>query len=201
MNARNARTIGSILATILVIAAGGDSARAADHAHVLRLSWLNANDAFTLPFGPMAEEVDEAFEPHDVTVSWEAGADASRELRVMLLPVEPTVWNVPANAMGITRGDVGTSNTVYIFLPTVMRALGLDMAMRRMPSAIEKRRIAVALGRVISHEVFHALLFDQPHAKHGLMREQLTKSSLSAGESHFDVESAAALRDALEAGL
>jgi hypothetical protein len=103
--------------------------------------------------------------------------------------------------MGITRGGVGTSNTVYIFQATVMRALGLEMAMRRMLTPMEKLRIAKALGRVISHEVFHALLFGQPHSQHGLMREQLTKSSLSAGESHFDAEIAAALREALGDGL
>lgn len=196
MNARNSNTL--LIAALVIVVGTAAAAQAGDHS--IRLTWLNASDAFTIPTDAIVEEVEKAFAPHDVAIAWDGDAAASRELRVMLLPVEPTVWNVPKNAMGITRGDVETTNTVYIFLPTVMRALGLEMTMHRMPTPMEKLEIAKALGRVVSHEVFHALIFGQPHSEHGLMREQLTKGSLSGGSSHFDDESAKALQEAL-AGL
>ena len=164
---------------------------------VLSLTWLDATRAFPIPFAPLAEEVDAAFDGVGVDIAWETTPDAMRHLRVMLLPVQPTVWKFPANAMGVTMGDVDQRNTVYIFLPSVMRALGLNISMKRLPTPREKHRIARAIGRVVCHEVYHALLFHQPHADDGLMRNRLHAGALIHPVARFSDESAAALRHAI----
>jgi hypothetical protein len=70
-------------------------------------------------------------------------------------------------------------------------------------SFLQRRRAATALGRVVAHEIVHALLPQLPHAERGIMAERLRDSlddPLGLDERTTEALLAATAR-AREAGL
>ena len=82
-------------------------------------------------------------------------------------------------------------------MPNVRAAL--DISRTRSVLAlppVERYRLAVAIGRVIAHEVVHARIPSLPHGT-GLMSQTLTRRQLTAGSIAFEPEVAFALQAAL----
>jgi hypothetical protein len=61
----------------------------------------------------------------------------------------------------------------------------------------DRKRLAKALGRVVVHELVHRIAPELPHARSGLMREDLGASFLTRRSVSLDEASAAAVLSAL----
>lgn len=153
------------------------------------------------------DEVHRILRPHDIRVEtvdverFGAGngthGDADGDIvKVLILPRDGVAWGVPSDAMGAAPTESGrvTSDTVYVFHPVILRALREDDARGRGPSRLE---IGRALGRVIVHELVHALAPRQPHAERGIMADGLGPQALSGVRRALDDASATALRRGL----
>jgi hypothetical protein len=83
---------------------------------------------------------------------------------------------------------------VWVFVDNVRETLGLSPTDERPASA---RRLGIALGRVVAHEVVHTLAPRFPHTRRGLMREALGNLDLTgpARPSHDEC------RDVVRAAL
>ena len=90
--------------------------------------------------------------------------------------------------MGVYLGDDGLQPAVYIFVRNVLRALSLHGHMARIPTHKERHRIARALGKVVAHEVIHALTPDCAHESQGLMRNSLGRYLLLNQRDHVEAK-------------
>ena len=127
---------------------------------------------------------------------WDPAAPPSTpgyEIKVILTTREPTDFGQRFDAMGLAfpRGD-----TIYIFCPNVLRALGDDPTSprRRFPDEIGR-----AIARVIVHEVIHVLVPEAGHAVAGLMDPKQGKNFLLQPRVFVPAKTAEAIRRALDA--
>jgi len=81
----------------------------------------------------------------------------------------------------------------------VRGALGLDLERRRSWSKQAERNFAVAVARVATHEVIHAL-GALGHSAGGLMAARLDRNALTARALRVDLGTVAALRQAFDRG-
>lgn len=73
----------------------------------------------------------------------------------------------------------------WIYVPNVALALGLD------PDAVRgsfeaQRRVGIALGRVVAHELVHVLAPEREHAQAGVMRRTLGAFHLASGRAALE---------------
>jgi hypothetical protein len=88
-------------------------------------------------------------------------------------------------------------DAVYIFFKNVMRCLGHDPEQGSLMTPAQRRDLGRALGRVVAHEVVHALAPSAPHALDGLMGEKLNRSFLQK----FRVPEDSEMKEAVLRGL
>jgi hypothetical protein len=174
----------AILASFVVASAGAAEAR-------VPLVWTDPAGAAVGLDAVAREEARSLLERMGVAVAWRrenAGSLArAGEVRVILLdrgaergPGKPVLGATPP------RFEVGPF--VWVHVPNVRAAIGLSprgpVASIEAPMA---RALGIAIGRVVAHEVVHALAPAVPHGR-GLMsaslgRSQLTASSIAIEES------------------
>lgn len=139
-------------------------------------------------------EVEEIFVSLGTDIGWlDPGLDrpvaaVSTRIQVILIPSAPRAWVLEKGTMGVVhRREGGPAENVYIFPAAVMNTLGLFPEARE-PNRllVQNRRFARALGRVIGHEIIHAIAPDHTHAAKGLMREQLNRFWLAGSELTVD---------------
>jgi hypothetical protein len=85
-------------------------------------------------------------------------------------------------------GQSGPPPVIWIYCPSVVRALGLRADSLR-GSFFDKRALGVALGRVVAHELVHALAPEVPHGS-GLMAPGFRPETLRGPGLALDVSSA-----------
>jgi hypothetical protein len=121
---------------------------------------------------------------------------ANGEVWVTLLGPGPQLASGPV-VLGAT-GDVRSpSSVVWVRVPNVRAALGLLRSRAVLSlSPPERRQLAVAIGRVIAHEVVHARVPALPHST-GLMSGTLNRQQLTGGSIPIETEVALALQAAL----
>jgi hypothetical protein len=95
-------------------------------------------------------------------------------------------------------GHSGLSPVVWVYCPSVVGALGLRTDTRR--AFLAERGLGVALGRVVAHELVHALAPEVPHGS-GLMAPALRPDALRGPPLALDVRSAATLNAAARSWL
>ena len=80
--------------------------------------------------------------------------------------------------MGVAPRAGGSGASVYVFLGSVLRLLGFDLERDQRMSPADRRAIARAVARVVSHEVIH--VFDQHpgHASRGIISPKLDRHFL-----------------------
>ncbi len=123
----------------------------------------------------MAREAAEILGPVGIKLRWRAGpAEAEsglEELRVV--PLSPAGRRTGSGrVLGATSTGEGP-RTIWIDYANVAWVAGTST--ERLVSAAfpERRRVGVAMGRVVAHEVVHALVPEMPHSTDGVMAERL----------------------------
>lgn len=167
----------------------------------LDLVYVDVQRAVPFAFARLGGEVSAIFGRQDVSVRWRIGGGdvlaLEREVMVILLNGTGEGSGVARQAMGATHQPGVRPGRVWIYVPNVAWSLGLDLARRTAWGPGDEVRLSVALGRVVSHELFHVLAPELPHARRGLMARQLGRSDLLGAR----LEVADAFKQALRPAL
>ncbi len=148
-------------------------------------------------------QVEEIFEQIGVVIAWHEPssvstgdeADDPYYLKVILFDKEPAAMGHPADAMGIFIGTDFPPDAVWMFDPMIRHALRGSGRKSRPWSSVELGR---AYGRVLAHEVIHAIAYDRGHADSGLMAPSQNRHVLTSVATEVDAVSAVAVREGLE---
>jgi len=117
------------------------------------------------------------------------------EIQIILSKSRPERWGLPANTMGAVVPTAERSRRlVFVFAAEVARGVGLPTPSELPDRAGDERRLAMALGRVIAHELVHAIAPEHPHADDGIMLGRHPASSLLDPDLRVDSSCAAAFR-------
>lgn len=165
----------------------------------VRLVWTDPSGA-AAGLEPLARaEAEGLLRAMGVPVAWRRGdaRELSRkgEVRVILLD-RPATREHGVPVLGATPPAFAVAPYVWVHLPGLRSSLGLvpGQVVRRDPWAA--RSLGVAVGRVIAHELVHALAPSVPHGT-GLMSSGLTRRQLTAPRIPIDPEVALALQAAV----
>ena len=175
------------LAVLLLVSLGGlahSRVARADEDLELRLVWVNTVPEFPLAFDLMAGDVGYTFAGMDVEVAWSDQTSALLEqdiptLRVVLTAAEPKAFGLGEETMGVAPRAGGSGASIYIFLGSILRVLGFDIEGVQRTSSEERRAIARAVARVVSHEVIHVLDPHPDHSSRGIISPKLDRRFLS----------------------
>ncbi|MFI5183643.1 MAG: hypothetical protein ACHQNV_04535 [Vicinamibacteria bacterium] len=136
----------------------------------------------------VSEEVLSLFRDLDVPLVWtrrEAGLAFSTtrgEVPVIVLRVQPEHLG-RERILGLVIRDHEPPSPVWVFVDNIRWTLGQSGGA---PSPGERRELAVAVGRVVAHELVHALAPEHPHAVAGLMAPTLKRADLLAAGAPLD---------------
>ena len=172
------------LGTVVQADAGINIASRAERS-CLVLEWLDPHELLPIGNRWLAKETQRVLGAADIGARWDWSRQRDREdgtpersrehrLRVVLLPSDPSGpgWQLPANTLGATTLDgANPPPAVYIFYNTVVASFGLHK--RPVTDSYFLGRASRALGRIVAHEVAHAIAPGEPHARDGLMRAGL----------------------------
>jgi hypothetical protein len=170
----------------------------------LELVWLDHHGLFP-NFEGVRSEADAIFRDLGLAVRWEVGTDprpsnAGRlRIQVVLMPSEPSTWGLSPAAMGVVLlPDRSQQDSVFLFYRPILRNLGLGTKGDSMLRPSERRDVARALGRVVVHEVIHAVAPNLSHSDEGLMHDALLAGALSKRKIEVDVRTRNAFLFGLE---
>ena len=167
----------------------------------LRLVWIDVLDSAPYAFEGAARETSAILADAGVVAAWTLGdsstVTAADELKVVLMAGVANGARLPEHVMGGTRGG-GQSHTTWIYLSNVLWALGLKEEPTRRLSLQEEEQVARALGRVVAHEVVHAVVPDLVHSHGGLMAEKLGRAFLVQARAFLGPAEQKALRAGAE---
>jgi hypothetical protein len=167
------------------------------HIHVV---WSDPNGALPGSSEEVAAIVRRIFGRLGVEIVW-SHLDPHRGARppsihvVVLDRIPPhPLWR---HAMGITERRPASTRSLWVLLPGVKRALGLDPTPGRASAALGGRLMSRAIGRVVAHELIHVLAPSIGHASSGLMSGKLVRAQLLGRDITVDPVTRRALRAAL----
>jgi hypothetical protein len=169
----------------------------------LVLKWVDPHRLFPAGSHAVMEEVEAIFEQIAVQTVWKQGKTFSScpgdvEVQVLLRPSEPRDLGLPKNAMGLILSNKSPQSSVWIFFPNVARNLGHKpqqlIEVGCLMGFQERLRMAKALGRIIAHEVVHAVAPELPHTSEGVMRPRLYGGYILKHYVGIDDQSAAVFR-------
>ncbi len=150
---------------------------------VLRLSWTDPSRAAAGLEVFVRGEAASLIEAMGVRVRWRRAASAelarADEVRVILLD-RPATIDGGLLVLGATLPRFSVAPHVWIHVPSVRATLGIPAG--RPLSALdvlERRVLGIALGRVVAHELVHAVAPGVPHGR-GLMSASFVARALTA---------------------
>jgi hypothetical protein len=166
-----------------------------------RLVWLDPTGVARGTEAVVRSEVTRLLRAVGVSTAWRRGEphEVAREgeLRVIFLDRgAPRGHGAPV--LGATPASFQGERFVWVHVPSVRAAAGV--AGRASGPNLEvraARELGLGLGRVIVHEVVHALAPSVPHGR-GLMAARLDRSMLTTASVRLDPEVGLAVRSALE---
>lgn len=127
-----------------------------------------------------------------LTVRWRHGAPAdvlkNGEFAVVLLPRDRAPR--PGTFVLGACNAQSTSPRAWVFLASLQWALGLSS----LDNPADGVRLGTALGRIVAHEVVHALAPHLEHAHFGLMAPRLDRTALLQPQMAIDPETRRLLR-------
>ncbi|MFI5006122.1 MAG: hypothetical protein ACHQKZ_01730 [Solirubrobacterales bacterium] len=168
-------------AMLLVLALALSPRSAAGESGVsLRILWVDTGlgDRAVRDVGLM--EAREVLEPFGVGMLWRCGPPAteSPEDEIRVVPLARRLGEKAGRRILAATAMRDGPRTVWLDWAGMLWLVGLDTDTLASAPPVEKRRLGVALGRVLAHELIHILLPDLPHASHGLMDEALREPLL-----------------------
>jgi hypothetical protein len=128
------------------------------------------------------------------------GISDGSELTVVVLPGTPPGAHLHERVMGATHRTPEGVRAMWVYASGVGATLGLDVRAGGFWSLAQRRQFGTALGRVVVHEVVHALAPERPHDRDGLMAERLGRAQLLRPRLELDGRTAGALRARLKGG-
>lgn len=144
----------------------------------VRLVWSDPGRVLPDGFAEIGREVRGVFRPLGVDVAWRRADQrpaSGGELNVVFLPRDPARSRNYRDTLGRVMRDKDTA--LWIYSERVRWALGLAPAVIQV-SLRERSDYPRALGRVVAHELVHAIAPDEPHAPRGLMQATLNLALL-----------------------
>ncbi len=165
----------------------------------LRLVWIDPTGAAVGADAAARDEARSVLRKMGAEVSWrrgDAGEPASAgEVRVILL--DRAAENGGRAVLGATPPHFDVAPFIWVHVPSVRAVIGLDPRGSASTTPFPATRtLATALGRVVAHELVHALAPAVPHGT-GLMSASLTQRYLTAPSIPVDAEVSLAVRAAL----
>jgi hypothetical protein len=196
--ARESVRIAGVLLAVCTMAV--DARADEQRAPSLSLVWVDVAGTAPWAFSGATREVAALLSGIDVRVRVRRGdvhaAVTESELIVILLPRRLASSRLSAHAMGAISMSEGSPRSLTVFTEAVARTLGLAPAASGW-SLTQRRDFGVALGRVVVHELVHALIPGQPHERRGLMAANLNRVQLVGAAPSIAPETAVAFRSAL----
>jgi hypothetical protein len=170
----------------------------------LDLVWLDPVRLAPGAYGAVKAESTVVLEALGAKVSWTEASDGavlgSESMAVIAVPTHAFLNGDARHVMGATRRDVvSLPPAVWVYPDQVAWALALDVRARASWSTAQRAALALALARVVSHEVVHALGVPG-HAAHGLMAATLDRRALTAPEIAVDGATVAAVQQTFDGG-
>jgi hypothetical protein len=114
-----------------------------------------------------------------------------------LLDKNRAIWLSNNHVMGAVVTGEKARRVLFIYMNNVARNLGYHTIPAALMAPRERRNMTQALGRIIGHELIHAIAPPHPHSSEGLMESVLTRASLLKSKLMIDEECS----DAFLAGL
>jgi hypothetical protein len=181
--------------SLAAVAGGEGASRAEPTRPVLTLVWFDPSDLASGSDAVARAEVARLLARMGAAASWRRGTPGEIHpgdgVRVVMVGEGPTASD------GLILGATHRRHAVWVRVPNVRAAIGITRSrpQRELPAG-DLRLVGVALGRVITHEVVHAVVPSLPHGT-GLMSESLGLRQLTAASIPIDPEVGRALRAAL----
>jgi hypothetical protein len=177
------------------VALCGERAPAAEPAVSLRILWVETGlgDRFVRNVGLL--EARAVLEPVGVGIVWRSGPPAteSPEDEIRVVPLARRLGEKDGRRiLAATANGIGP-RTVWLDWAGMLWLASVDGNTLASAPPLEKRRLGLALGRVLAHELIHALLPNLLHASHGLMDEAMREPLLAPAT--LDARSREALND------
>jgi hypothetical protein len=167
----------------------------------LSLVWFDPSGSLPAGYSSVTREVDAIFRGLGIELSWRVGgnfgASDTPEVPVILLRRDPVAGRRSNRILGLVVPHQEPYRAVWVFQENVLRALGVREESPSWPDGVD--RLARALGRVVAHEIVHAVAPDTPHAREGLMRHSFDRTFLLGENAPVDPSCAAAFVAALAA--
>jgi hypothetical protein len=171
----------------------------------LVLVWFDPDRLLLAAYESLEREVAATFRDIGVEVAWRQGGPGSScgggavpEIPVILLPTDPRPGHESEHVMGMVMRDQNPTHAVWVFLSSLRWTLG-HPAPEGPLNARQEREVALALARVVAHEVVHAIAPDEPHSRGGLMNHSLNRAFLLGPRSPLTGPCARAFLDQLQA--
>jgi hypothetical protein len=161
----------------------------------VNLLLLDPNNLFPYPFDPIFEELTSIFDSIGVDIQSRRVSDSIAvvmpgELLVILTDRKSSGWlskhRIKERIMGAVMNAEGSKQTIFIYVQNIARLLGSRWVKDQVVSSGKIADLGKALGRVIGHELIHAIAPDHAHTSSGLMQARLTRDNLVAGDLRLD---------------
>ncbi len=196
----------SIVLVVLVRGGLAGPPEVAETAPRLHLIWYDPLRCIPRAFFLLQKEVDRIFGEIGIPVTWERntmtrGHPEAVNVSVILVGHHKKLPGFHHKVLGSFQYKPPAMRkqaiwrSVLIYLPNIVRTLGYplhdhDIAIdSRILSQLNRPKelcdLSRAIGRIIAHEVVHAVSPDIPHTSHGLMRPIPNCRTLLAGKMSF----------------
>jgi hypothetical protein len=166
----------------------------------LALVWVDVLGSARTAFPEAAREIVSLLERMGVRATLREGdahsVSSASELTLVILPRRSPGAGLDQSVMGATHRTPQGVRAIWVYAAGVGATLGLDLTHGHL-SLPERRDFGTALGRVVVHELVHALAPDRPHVKGGLMAGRMGRPLLLSAHLAIDAATAEAFRHAL----
>jgi len=188
----NIATLLLLLVASLAIFGGPTRASAqaeseSQQAPLVLVAWYDRHHLYAGGTQDLAREVTSVLEPNGVEIRWWENIEDDFHLDERTILVRAVLtssdasgrgWGLNEDVLGVTPLVNGQVRSIYIFynrlIREVARSVSDDVTQRPPVELVER-----ALGRVVAHEMIHAVAPAVQHSNHGLMRASLSNSVLS----------------------
>jgi hypothetical protein len=141
----------------------------------------------------MGLEVRSIFRDLSVDVSFGVAEDGTNfgmgpglEIPVIVLAQDPDRDRRKKRVLGLVVKEQKPERAIWAFVENVRWTLGEAPRRGLGPIASDESGMGIALGRVIAHEIVHAIAPDEPHARKGLMNHSFDRAFLLGDHAALD---------------